>query len=172
MEYRFVHHWNYALGEEEHRILEAAISLTMQDDREHLLKDSAAFIAEHTQAMYVLIGVLNQDNSKIQTCAFLKNGQELENFTYLLQNTPCDSVLTQRFCYYPVDVKDSFPEDEELKELNIESYLGSIFLSEDSEQIGLIALMDEKPIERAAFAEHLILVLSPAIEEELIRLRA
>jgi hypothetical protein len=132
----------------------------------------AAFISEHTKAKYVMIGLLSEDYSQIHTCVFLKDEQVLENITYPLEHTPCDSVLTQRFCYYPFSVYENFPLDTELKELNIESYLGSIFLSPESEPMGMIALMDVKPIENAAFAEHLILVLSPAIEEELARLKA
>lgn len=58
-----------------------------------------------------------------------------------------------------------------MKDLEIESYLGSTFLSENNELLGLIALMDTKPLENAAFAEHLILVLSPVIEEELCRIK-
>lgn len=171
MEYRFVHHWNYELGEQEHATLEAAISLTTQTRDGNFLHEVGAFIAEHTGAMYVLIGLLSEDSRYISTCSFLKNKEVLENITYPLQHTPCDSVLTQKFCYYPFSVSENFPEDIELQELNVESYLGSIFLSPESEPMGLIALMDVKPLENPAFAEHLILVLSPAIEEELHKLR-
>ncbi|MDX5417811.1 MAG: hypothetical protein LPK09_01245 [Hymenobacteraceae bacterium] len=171
MEYRFVHHWNYELGEHEHATLEAAISLTIQARDENFLHQVGAFITEYTGARYVLVGLLSKDNNHISTCSFLKDKEVLANITYALQHTPCDSVLTQKFCYYPFSVSENFPEDIELKQLKIESYLGSIFLSPESEPMGLIALMDEKPLENPAFAEHLILVLSPAIEEELYKIR-
>ncbi|WP_299707975.1 hypothetical protein [uncultured Pontibacter sp.] len=171
MEYRFVHHWNYTLEEEEHQILEAAISISEQQRDKDFLKNVASFIAEHTSVQYVLIGILSTDGKRVETKVFLKNGEEKSNIQYPLQYTPCDSVITQRFCYFPHDVQQYFPLDVELQELNIESYMGSIFLTEDSEPIGLIALMSEEEIENAAFAEHLVLVLSPAIEEKLIRIR-
>ncbi|MBF8965037.1 hypothetical protein I0P70_17450 [Pontibacter sp. FD36] len=167
MEYRFVHHWNYALGEDEHRILESAISLTTQPRDESFLQQAADFIAAYTQVQYVLIGSLSYDGNHVITNVFLKDGEQQPNITYPLQYSPCDAVMTQRFCYYPNNVQRYFPRDMELQELNIDSYLGSIFLSEDSEPVGLIALMSDKQIENAAFAEHLVLVLSPAIEEEL-----
>ncbi|NEM97679.1 hypothetical protein [Pontibacter burrus] len=108
---------------------------------------------------------------EVDTCVFLKDNQPLDNYTYSLVGTPCDAVFIQRFCYYPINVASTFPEDKELVDLNKESYLGSILLAENSEPVGLIALMDEKPLQNPAFAEHLILVLSPAIEEELCRLK-
>lgn len=168
MEYRFVHHWNYVLREDEHRILESAISLTSQPRDESFLRLAAEFIATHAQVQYVLIGSLSEDGRNVLTKVFLKDREVLPNISYPLQHSPCDSVLTQRFCYYPNNVQRHFPRDIELQELNIESYLGSIFLTKEGEPVGLVALMSDKQIGNAAFAEHLVLVLSPAIEEELI----
>ncbi|PKV76027.1 hypothetical protein [Pontibacter ramchanderi] len=171
MEYRFVHHWNYALREDEHRILESAISLTSQPRSKAFLQQAAEFIATHGHIQYLVIGKLSDDGRHVITNVFLKNGKALPSITYPLEFTPCDSVLTQRFCYYPNNVQDHFPLDLELQELNIESYLGSIFVDEEGDPVGLIALMSDKPLENAAFVEHLVLVLSPAIEEELIQER-
>lgn len=171
MEYRFIHHWQYEPGEQENLVLEKAITLIGKDRDENFLNELAAFISEETRAKYVTIGLLADNAQKAQTCTFLRDKEVLPNITYSLKGTPCDDVITQRFCYFPVDVSESFPTDTELKELGIESYLGSLLLSDAGEPIGLIALMDEKPLENAAFAEHLILVLSPAIEAELIKLK-
>ncbi|MDO6388732.1 hypothetical protein Q4E40_01250 [Pontibacter sp. BT731] len=168
MEYRFVHHWNYVLREDEHRIMESAISLTSQPRNESFLRQAAEFIATHAQVQYVLIGSLSEDGKDVLTKVFLKNGEVQPNISYPLQSGPCDAVLTQRFCYYPNNVQRHFPQDIELQEMNIESYLGSIFLTEGGDPVGLIALMSDQQLENAAFAEHLVLVLSPAIEEELI----
>ncbi|GAA4424765.1 hypothetical protein GCM10023188_04960 [Pontibacter saemangeumensis] len=171
MEYRFIHHWQYEPGEEENKILGSAIALSSQARNENFLSEIAAFISEQTGVKYVSIGLLSDDKEHIHTCAFLRDREVLENITYSLKGTPCDDVLTQRFCYFPLNVAQNFPEDKEIHDLQIDSYLGSLLLSEASEPIGLVALMDVKPIENAAFAEHLIMVLSPAIEEELNRLK-
>lgn len=172
MEYRFIHYWQYEPGEEENQILEAAISLSFKPKSADFLCEVAAFIAEHIGAKYVLIGRLSEDNTHIHTCVFLEDKKVLENMSYPLQGTPCEAVFTQRFCFYPLDVAQNFPEDKEIQHWGIDSYLGSQLMSEENEPIGIIALMDVKPIENAAFAEHLILVLSPAIEESLLCLRS
>lgn len=171
MEYRLLHHWNYALADSEHRILESAIALTEQKRDNSYFSHVADFIAQHTQVQYVLIGDLSQDGLHVETKAFVLNGKKQANFRYPLPHTPCDNVITQRFCYYPDNVQRLFPLDIELQELNIESYLGSIFVDENNEPVGLIALMSDTELKNAAFAEHLVLVLSPSIEEELIRIR-
>ena len=172
MEYRFVHYWQYEPGEEEEKILDAAIALSIKERSESFLYEVAEFISEHIKAKIVLIGELSDDATLINTLVFINDKVPIENFTYPLKGTPCDVVLTQRFCYHPYGVAHSFPDDQELKVLEIESYLGSILLSSDNEPLGLVSLMDTTQIENAAFAEHLILVLSPAIEEEIKKIKS
>ncbi|WP_266204946.1 hypothetical protein [Pontibacter kalidii] len=171
MEYRKIHYWQYEPGEEEERVLEAALALTKKGRHNRYLSEIATFITEHTGAKYIVIGQLSEDREHIHTLIFMDDKKLLDNYTYPLKGTPCEVTLAQRFCYHPFDVAPSFPEDKELQELQIESYLGSILLSEENEPIGLTVLMDAKQIENAAFAEHLIMVLSPAIEEEIKLLR-
>jgi hypothetical protein len=169
MEYRFIHHWQYEPGEEENKVLEKALALTAQERSESFLEEAASFVAKYTGVAYVIIGILTQENRFIRTCVFLKEKEVLGNVTYSLQGTPCEVVRTQGFCYYPFNVTHNFPEDKELQEMQIESYLGSFLLSEANEPIGIVALMHTKPIENAAFAEHLVLMLCPAIEEVLAK---
>jgi hypothetical protein len=171
MEYRCVHYWQYEPGEEEEKILESAIALSTKDRTPDFLIEVAQFISEHTKTKFVVIGNLSEDTKQIRTLAFLNDMQPIDNFTYPLKGTPCDEVITQRFCYHPFDVSLAFPDDKELQDFEIDSYLGSILLSSDNEPLGIVALMDVKQIENAAFAEHLILVLSPAIEEEIKKIQ-
>ena len=172
MEYRFVHYWQYELGAEDNEILDEAVTLVNKPRTDDFLKEVTQFISDHTGAEFVIIGLISEDKRRINTCIFLHNGTELQNFTYSLQGTPCDAVLSQKFCYFPTNVADSFPTDHELQLMQIESYLGSLFLNEENEVLGLIALMSSTTIKNAAFAEHLILVLSQAIEEELLKIAA
>ncbi|MEJ8755594.1 hypothetical protein WG947_01185 [Pontibacter sp. H259] len=171
MEYRSIHYWQYEPDVQEATILEEAIAFNDSIKSETFLTDVADFIGAHTGAKFVLIAILSDDLKKAQSFAFLKDRVILPNMTYALCGTPCDQVVTQRFCYYPLNVTQIFPDDEELKNQHIESYLGSMLLSHKNEPLGLIALMDEKPLANVAFSEHLILVLSPAIEEELTKLK-
>jgi GAF domain-containing protein len=171
MEYRFVHHWQYEPNEEDEVILDEAVALASNVNESNFLDRAVKFISKHSGTDFVIIGLLTDDSKQIQTCKFMKGDEVLDNFLYPLCGTPCENVLHKKFCYYPDNIIDSFPDDQELKDFKIESYLGSSLLSEDDETIGLVALMDTKRIENAAFAEHLILVLSPALEQELIRIK-
>jgi hypothetical protein len=170
VQYKLIHHWQYEQNEEERKVLELAIDLANEDYQPDYLARVAHFLAEHTDACYILIGLLQEDERHIQSCVFLKNKEALPAIVYALEGTPCEAVTIQGFCYYPFNVAQMFPEDADLQRLNIESYLGTMLFSRLEEPIGLIAIMDTRPIENAAFLEHLILVLSLSIEEALEKL--
>lgn len=171
MEYRNIHYWQYEPEVEEENILEAALALSQRGRHNTFLSEIAVFICKHIGARYILIGQISDDQQHVHTLVFMDSGNLLDNYTYGLKGTPCEVSLAQSFCYHPYDVAVAYPDDKELINLEIESYLGSILLSEDNKPIGLTALMDVKQIQNAAFAEHLILVLSPAIEEEIKMLK-
>jgi hypothetical protein len=171
MQYRHIHYWQYEPGIEEENVLEAALALSLEARHDKFLVEIASFIYKHIQAKYVIIGRLSEDKQYIYTLVFMKDGEILDNYAYPLGGTPCEIAIAQRFCFYPFDVAPSFPDDTALREFKIESYLGTQLLSEENEPIGLTILMDEEQIQKAAFAEHLIQILSPAIEEEIKMLR-
>ena len=170
MQYRFIHYWQYELSAADDEILDEAVQLVNKPRTNDFLMEAAQFITRHTNAEFITIGLLSENKKQINTCIFLREGEKQKNFIYKLKDTPCDTVLSEKFCYFPTNVADSFPKDHELQHLQIESYLGSLFLKENNEVLGLIALMSKNTIQNAAFVEHLILVLSQAIEEELLKI--
>ena len=169
MHKRHIHYLTYEPDLEESVVLDAAIKLADENRQPDFFLKAAAFLCKHTQAEFVGIGLLEKDKAHVTTCILLNKEVVMQNFTYSLKGTPCDEVFLQKFCYYPFGARESFPDDLLLQEMNIESYLGTLLLSPESEAVGVVELLSTKQIENPAFAEHLILMLSPAIEEELLR---
>ena len=167
MQYKFIHHWQYEQNEGERGVLEQALDLANAEKTPDYLEQVSAFLAEHTGATYVVIGLLREDKQHFQTVVFLQDKHLLPNLVYYVEGTPCEAVTIQRFCFYPFSVRQLFPQDHCLEHLQVESYLGTMLFSSQDEPIGIVSIMDTKPLENAAFIEHLILVLSLSIEEEL-----
>ncbi|MGV3640220.1 MAG: hypothetical protein ACO1NZ_06845 [Adhaeribacter sp.] len=172
MQYKFIHHWQYEQNERERQVLEQALELANAEKTPDYLTQVASFLTAHTGATYVVIGLLQQDKEHIQTLVFLQDGQVLPNLVYSLQGTPCEAVSIQGFCFYPLQVSQLFPQDRDLTEMQVESYLGTMLFSPEDEPIGIVAIMDTKTLPHPAFTEHLILVLSLSIEEELGKVAA
>lgn len=95
-------------GEEFFRQLVKGISTALQVD--------AVWIAE-----------LHKGQNSMTTMAFVHNGNDMPNFTYLLDNTPCERVInSSTLVHYSERIVDLFPRDlKMLAEFNGESYVGS-----------------------------------------------
>jgi diguanylate cyclase (GGDEF)-like protein len=102
-----------------------------------------------TGCAYIFIGlreISNTKENKVITKAFVANGEVAENFSYELLNTPCEKVLNNKTCIYTSNVTQIFPKDQLLVDMLVQSYIGIPLIGENHELIGLLTLLDTKPI--------------------------
>lgn len=121
---------------------------------------------------YAYIGLLVERDSEeaIQTIATCAQGQIVDNFEYLLRDTPCQAVLKHRkICCYPQRVQALFPHAPLLAPLQIESYIAVPFFDSTGTPLGLLGVMDRKPLENAQLTETLLSIFSMRIAAELER---
>jgi signal transduction histidine kinase/CheY-like chemotaxis protein len=121
---------------------------------------------------YTYIGLLVDRDSEeaIQTIATCGQGQILDNFEYLLRDTPCQAVLQQRkICCYPQRVQALFPHAPLLAPRQIESYIAVPFFDSTGTPLGLLGVMDRKPLENVQLTETLLSIFSMRIAAELER---
>ncbi len=136
----------------------------------NFLTDVSLFLAEQLGVSYVLIGhLLPGDTNKIKTVVLIAKGNVVDNMTYALYGTPCENVVGRNCCYFPAKVQALFPDDKELQDLNIESYIGSPLFRSTGEPLGLVVLMNETIIKNAQSVEKALAVLSPRVQEELAK---
>ena len=70
------------------------------------------------------------ENESIRTDVVWAVNDYQDNFTYKLQDTPCENVLSgNRVCVYSNDVADQFPKDKLLSEIGVVSYIGAPVLT-------------------------------------------
>ena len=91
---------------------------------------------------------------------------------YSIRGTPCEEVFKHEVRTYRSRVQDHFPDAEVLRSLNAESYVGVVLRGSDGDPLGLLALIDDKPLTCPAFAQELLSLLAPRASAELARLRA
>jgi signal transduction histidine kinase/PAS domain-containing protein len=120
---------------------------------------------------YVYIGLVEGDDPKMmRTIATHAYGQMVENLEYPLQNTPCWEAIEQRkVCCYPRNVQARFPNAALLKPLCVESYVAIPFFDSSGSVVGLLGIMDGKPLENAQLAESLLTIFASRIATELER---
>ena len=71
------------------------------------------------------IGVLETDpHDRVHTLSACLHSELIDNFSYDLENSPCQKVVGKSFCFYPSSVQQSFPQDTLLVQMGIDSYMG------------------------------------------------
>ena len=165
--------------------------VTMQDLREqsHLLRtivegpaaetgdDFFASLVTHLTSMlhvqYAVIGeVCEGRHKKIRTLAVSAGGTLVDNFEYELAHTPCATALTETFACIDRDVQARFPQFRRLADLGAEGYCGVSLRTKGGAVIGLLIVMDTKPLQQGDYLQSLLGVLAPRVVAEFERRRA
>lgn len=92
-----------------------------------------------------------------------------KNIEYDLAGSPCANIMNDGACCYSEDVQQLFPDDRLLSEMGAESYVGIPLKSSDGQVIGLIAALDDKPIEDADLAIDILSIFSGRAASEIER---
>jgi PAS domain S-box-containing protein len=135
---------------------------------EDFFKALATHLAKSLQIDFVIIGKL-LDPKRVKTVALYAKGKTGNNIEYPLRHTPCGEVVGNDLCYYPQGIQQLFPLDEMLVEMGAESYLGIPLWDSKGEPIGLIALMDSKPMTNESRAKALLQIVAVRVVAELER---
>jgi PAS domain S-box-containing protein len=138
----------------------------------NFFKSLAKYLAEILDSEYVCIDKLVGDGLTAQTVAIYNEGKFDPNLAYTLKQTPCGDVVGKTICCFPENVCQLFPHDEALQDLKAHSYIGTTLWSFDGKPIGLIAIIGQKPLKNAAFAENVLKLVAIRAAGELERMQA
>jgi diguanylate cyclase (GGDEF)-like protein/PAS domain S-box-containing protein len=99
------------------------------------------------QSNFAFIGVFaDVEQSLIKTLAVFSKGEIEPNFIYPLKGTPCEDVLNLSQELVAENVACLYPEDDLLHSMGIQSYFGAPLKSASGKTLGVIAVMDDRPM--------------------------
>jgi PAS domain S-box-containing protein len=143
-----------------------------QAGSENFLDGLAQFLNESLDMDYVIIARIDEDPDMAETVALYAKSAIVPNISYALTGTPCENVIGRKLCVYPQGVQQQFPEDPLLVEMGVESYIGIPLWDSLGRPIGLIALMDSKPLVDDAQATQVLQLVATRAAAELDRERS
>jgi len=127
-------------------------------------------LAHMLEMDYALVGeLISPREENVETVAVWANNDIVDNFTYELANTPCQNVVGQALCSYPEKVQEQFPLDHMLQEMNVASYVGVPLLDSWGRPLGIMAVLDGKPLQNPEFVESTLRVFAARAAAELER---
>ncbi|MFQ5507877.1 MAG: ATP-binding protein [Leptospirillia bacterium] len=122
---------------------------------------------------YAAIGLVEGPAGRhIQLKAFWTGEELTANSEYELAGTPCQDVLGHRQVFVPSGAVEAYPNDPCLADMGVTSYFGSPLVSTSGEVIGLVWVMDTKPMEKSPWNERLLASFARRIATELERQQA
>ncbi len=132
----------------------------------------AQYISEALDMGFVCIDRLDGDNLTAHTVAVYSDGKFEDNVSYALKDTPCGEVVGKHVCCFPASIKNLFPNDAVLQQMEAESYIGVTLWSHDGRPIGLIAVIGARPLTYRTQAESLLKLVAVRAAAELERNQA
>jgi formate hydrogenlyase transcriptional activator len=160
-----------AADDQEIAALRAIVEGTARNTGEVFFESLVRHLAQAIGVGYAFVGEFAGGNERVRTLAFWGKGERRENVEYALAGTPCEDVVRGGLCHHPVGVKDKFPDDHDLAEMGIESYLGVPLLDGEGTVLGHLAVFDEQPMPPEPRLLFIFRIFATRAAAELERLR-
>ncbi len=123
-------------------------------------------------AKYAFIGLLDEaDPKQINTLALSQDGAIIDNISYRLADTPCANVVGQSTCTYPDHVRQMFPKDILLQQMDVESYIGTPLFDAAGRPLGLIVVLDTRPMADNREVQPILEIFAARASAEVQRIR-
>lgn len=105
------------------------------------------YLAEVLQVQYAIVSEFaNSEKTRVRSLAYWTGEDWCDSIEYDIAETPCAIVLTGITRHYPNNVQSNFPNDRELIEMGVVSYLGIPLTNAANQVLGHLAVLDGKPM--------------------------
>ena len=118
-------------------------------------------------ARYAFIGLLQESRADVTTLAVWAGEGFAANFAYNLEGTPCKDILDQSKEFIPSRAAELYAEDEMLVQMGVEAYFGAPLIDANGTTIGLVSVMDTKPMELSDWTAPVLGMFATRIAVEL-----
>ncbi len=121
-------------------------------------------------AEIALVGRLSADGRSVETLAICDGARILPDVSYALDRSPCAEVLAGRTVTVTHGIRSRFAGHDLLMDLDAESYVGTPLLDASGRALGVLAVMDRRPMPDVGFAVSMLSVFAARAAAELERL--
>lgn len=121
---------------------------------------------------YAFVGLIDdQKAGAVLTLAIALDGDLAPEYAYDLLGTPYVDMVGSGLCVYPHGVCQAFPQDQLLREMNASSFVGAPIFDTEGKRIGILVLLDEKPLADSAQLRSLVMMYAIRAGLEISRMR-
>jgi len=155
---------------EQAALLRTIVEGTVADTGEEFFRSLVRNLARALNVRYAFVGEWReQASARVRTLAVWSGTDFLEPFEYDPRNTPCATVIGRQYCQYASGVQSLFPEDHLLVQLEVDSYCGMPLFDKSGKPLGLLVIMDDRPMTRGSLIKDLLQIFGTRAAAELQR---
>jgi PAS domain S-box-containing protein len=136
---------------------------------ESFLRSLVQYLVKILGVNYALVGELVEPEREIVKAIACADGVILDDFEYRLADSPCESVVKQQLCCHYEDAQRLLFKDELLAELAVESYLGTPLMDSSGRTLGLLVVMNRKPLADRKLATSMLKIFAARASAEIER---
>ncbi len=153
------------------RALQLIVEGTAAKTGQEFFRSCVYYLAEVLEVRYAgVYQFFPSPESQLTTLTFWDGNEWHEPLSYPLLETPFQSVVqTKKAYYFQENIQKLFPKDRNLVALNVESYWGVPLLDSDGEVIGILTVMDTKPMQLSVTQESILKIFAARAGAELER---
>ncbi len=137
-----------------------------------IYRELVRYLATTLRVDYAFIGLFSDDPQVVKVIAMYACGEFLDGVQYKLAGTPCETVVGKQFRFYPSDVSKRFRGDPQLGDLGIDGYAATPLFDSSGRPLGLLAIMNRKPLTDPKLAESMLWIFSVRAATEIERMQS
>jgi PAS domain S-box-containing protein len=145
------------------------LRLPSQAEATETLQAMVGFMRREFEVDAVLAGTLEPGGREVRTVALALGHGEGKPFAYPLEGAPCEEVVRDGFRVFPDGVTRRFPADRVLAEMGAESYAGVALKGRHDEAVGLLVMVDRRPVRDGDALERVLRMFAERAGGEMIR---
>ena len=111
--------------------------------------------------------LLPAEKAKIRTLSFWNKNKYKPQFEYTLSGSPSEDVVNNRQKLISKNLRGLYPDDKELLKPGMESCFGTPIYYSSGEPLGLLAIMDSKPMEDNSSTAYIMNIFASRIGAEI-----
>lgn len=160
-----------ATFEKQLELIQEIVSIKSYELGESFFAEIVKKLNQALDADYTFIGILDETHKQVESLALTDRNGLLDNFTYDLAHTPCESVIQEKACTYAKDIIKLFPKDQLLIDLGIEGYSGVPLHNPQKKASGILVCLYKTEIINSKALDAVLMIFASRISAELEHLK-
>ncbi|MFQ5428394.1 MAG: PAS domain S-box protein [Thermodesulfobacteriota bacterium] len=111
-------------------------------------------------------------DGRARCISMILDNSYVKGFEYELLGSPCEKVSEGCYCVFVEGVRDLFPEDRDLQDMNAQGYVGASLMGRDGKAIGVLAAISRRPLNTQPRMKEVFSIMAARASVELERIKA